>query len=261
MQISVIQAILLGLFAFLVNTSMFPLGWLSQNIMGKPLVVCGIIGIIMGRVQDALLIGCVIQAAYIGQMAIGGVSTLPTIAVSLWFSLPIALTSGGDAATCLATCLAFAAVESAVSSVGNLFKIGFLHRQDAMIEKGQIKNAWWFPVLGHIWTFLYCMLIVPTFCLAGSSVVGNLLAALPSQVLGITSTFTGLLPSIGFMLLMVTMIHNPFQWTYFLLGFVLVAGLGWDTISVTLLGCVIAYLIFQFTPDKQSAIAVEEDDD
>ena len=37
MQITILQAILLGLFCFLVSTGMFPLGWLSMNIMSKPL--------------------------------------------------------------------------------------------------------------------------------------------------------------------------------------------------------------------------------
>lgn len=48
MQITILQAILLGLFCFLVSTGMFPLGWLSMNIMSKPLIHCMIIGLIMG---------------------------------------------------------------------------------------------------------------------------------------------------------------------------------------------------------------------
>ena len=95
MEISVFQALLLGLFCFLVNTAMVPLGWLSQNIMSKPLIQCMIIGLIMGDVSTALIIGSVIQAAYIGQMSIGGVATLPTISYSLWFALPMCLVSNG----------------------------------------------------------------------------------------------------------------------------------------------------------------------
>lgn len=167
-----------------------------------------------------------------------------------------------DAAECLTIALAFAAVQNILNTVGNLVKVGFLHRQDALIEKGKIKQAWWFPACGHIWTFVSCMIIVPVFCLAGSAVISNIVNALPPQINAITSTFTGLLPAIGFMILMVTLIHTPFQWIYFLFGFVLAAALGWDTISITIMGCVIAYLIFQFTPGKQLAgAAVEEDDD
>ncbi len=259
MQITLLQAILLGFFCFLVSTSMFPLGWLSQNIMSKPLIHCAIIGLIMGKPSEALIIGSVIQAAYIGQMSIGGVATLPTITTSLWFALPLMLVSGGDAAQCLTICLAFAAVNTSITTFGNLVKIGFLHRQDALIEKGKVHTAWWYPVLGHVYTFAYCMIIVPTFCLLGSTFVVDFVAALPSQINGITSTFTGLLPAIGFMMLMVTMLHNKFQWIYFMFGFILAAGLGWSTIAITIIGCVIAYLIYQFTPKTQAA--VEEDYD
>ena len=257
MQITVVQALLLGFFCFLISTSMFPLGWLSQNIMSKPLIACMFIGLIMGRLKDALLIGVVVQAAYIGQMAIGGVSTLPNINTALWFALPLTLVSGGDAAECLTICLAFAAVQDVLGTVGNMFKIGVLHRQDALIEKGEIKKAWWFPLAGHVWTFAYSMIVVPAFCLAGSQVVTNIVAALPPQVSKIMSTFTGLLPAIGFMILMVTLIHDPLQWIYFLFGFILAAGLGWSTVAITIAACVVAYLVFQFTPGKQ-AVAVEE---
>lgn len=261
MQITVLQAILLGLFCFLIQSGMFPLGWLSMNITSKPLIHAAIIGIIMGNVKDAILIGCVIQAAYIGQMSIGGVATLPTINTSLWFALPLMLISGGDAAECLTVCLAFAAVETLVKTIGNIVKVGFLHKQDDLIEKGNIKTAWWFPAMGHIFTFVECMLIVPTLCLAGSQVVIDVVAALPPQINTITNTFTGLLPAIGFMLLMTTMIHDKLQWVYFFFGFILAAGLGWNTIAITVVGCVVAYLVFQFTPKKQEVATSVEDDD
>lgn len=259
MEISLIQAILLGLFCFLVNTGMFPLGWLSMNIISKPLIQAMIIGLIMGDVSDALIIGSVIQAAYIGQMSIGGVATLPTISYSLWFALPMAIVSGGDAAQCLTICLAFAAVESIGKTVGNIFKVAFLHRQDALIEKGEIKKAWWYPVLGHIWT-LVCSALISVICLIGTDVVVSFINSLPQEINAITNTFTGMLPAIGFMLLLVGLIHDKLQWIYFLFGFVLAAGLGWDTITITVVGCVIAYLVFQFTTNKSDTVTEEDDD-
>ncbi|MBE6125536.1 MAG: PTS sugar transporter subunit IIC [Erysipelotrichaceae bacterium] len=265
MQITVIQALLLGFFCFLISTSMFPLGWLSQNIMSKPLIACMFIGIIMGKTKEALLAGVIIQAAYIGQMSIGGVSTLPNINTALWFALPLALVSGQTnpetvAAEALTIALAFAPVQSITQTVGNMVKVAFLHKQDDLIEKGQIKKAWWFPVLSHVWTFAYSMLTVPVFCLAGSKIVLDIVAKVPPQVNGIMSTFTGLLPAIGFMILMVTLIHEPLQWIYFFFGFIAVAGLKWSTIALTVVACLVAYLVFQFTGSKQVAIAEEDDD-
>ncbi len=264
MQITVVQAVLLGLFGFLIGTSMFPLGWLSQNIMNKPLVPCMFIGLIMGQPAKALQAGVIIQAAYIGQMAIGGVSTLPRIDTALWFALPIALCSGETnpellAAETLTIALAFVPVNDILGTIGNGVKVAILHKQDDIIEKGIIGERWWFPVLGHCWTFVQYFVIIVVFCLAGSSVVNSIVAAIPPQVNKIMSTFTGLLPAIGFMILMVTLIHEPLQWIYFLFGFVLAAGLGWNTVAITVAGCVIGYLVFQFTP--KATAAAEEDDD
>ena len=63
MQITILQAILLGLFCFLVSTGMFPLGWLSMNIMSKPLIHCMIIGLIMGDMKNALIISVKCRSA------------------------------------------------------------------------------------------------------------------------------------------------------------------------------------------------------
>lgn len=259
MQITVLQAVLLGFACFLVSTGMFPLGWLSQNIMSKPLISCAIVGIIMGDVATALKIGVVIQAAYIGQMSIGGVQTLPNINTSLWFALPMTMVSGGDAAYCLTMCLAFSALHTFLNTLATIVKIGFMHKFDDMIEKGKIGSHWMFPATSHIWTFCYAMVFVTGFCLVGTGAITSLVDMLPAWLNKATTTFTGLLPAIGFMMLMVTMIKNNFQWLYFLLGFYLAAGLGWSTIAVTVLACVIAYMIYQFTPS--TVAAVEEDDD
>ena len=59
---------------------------------------------------------------------------------------------------------------------------------------------------------------------------------------------------------MASMIRNNFQWIYFIFGFILAAGLGWSTTSITIIGCVIAYLIFQFTPKMTTAVAEGDDD-
>lgn len=69
MEISVIQAVLLGLMCSLISTGLFPLGWISMNIMSKPLISCFFIGLIMRDMKTAMIIGCVIQSAYIGQMS------------------------------------------------------------------------------------------------------------------------------------------------------------------------------------------------
>ncbi len=242
--ISLVQAILLGLFCFLIGTGAFPFGWISQNIMSKPLVHCFFIGLIMGNMKDAMIVGCIIQSAYIGQMSIGGVSTLPTINISLWFALPLSLVSGADAAVTLTICLAFAAVEQFAKELANIFKQFVLHADDALIEKGKIKQAVWFPYASHLSTFITNFVIVVVVCLAGSGAVTSIVAMLPKWVSGILAIYIKLVPAVGFMMLMVTLIHNNFQFIFFVVGFMLFSVMGLNTISITAIGCLIAYVMF-----------------
>ncbi|MDR1793835.1 MAG: PTS sugar transporter subunit IIC [Erysipelotrichaceae bacterium] len=243
-SISVVQAVLLGFFSFITATGVFPLGWLSMNIMSKPLIHCLIIGLIMGNVADAMIVGCVIQAAYIGQMSIGGVATLPNIGTALWFALPLSLISGADAAITLTICLAFAPINTFANELGNIFKQFILHADDALIERGRIKQAVWFPYLSHISTFITSFVFVTVICLVGQSAIQAFVESIPSWVSGILNVYISLVPAVGFMMLLVTLIHDNLQFIFFIVGFMLCASMGLNTMSITAIGCLVAYVIY-----------------
>ena len=259
MQISMVQAILLGLGATVFASGTLPLGWMSLNIMSRPLLISAVIGMIMGDTTTAIIIGRTIQTLYLGATSIGGVQSMPSIGTSMWFALPIAMTSGignveETCALALTICLACAPVETALKSLMNGFKIAALHSVDALVEKGKLKSA---LVASYVWqnglVFVQNFIPVVLLCNVGQEAVLAAVALLPAWVSGVISVWTSLLRLLGFSLLLVTLVKNNAQWLLFLMGFALVKSAGFNILTLTLVSLGIAYIVFVTTGFKGKA--------
>ena len=270
MHISMMQAVLLGIGSFAFSSGTIPLGWMSLNIMGKPLLISAVIGIIMGDTTTAIIIGCLLQTLYLGATSIGGVSSMPQIGTSMWFALPIAMASTGNAeeasALALTICMACAPVETALKSLANAVKVAALHHVDSIIDKGHLKQG---LIMSYVWqnglVFVQCGIPVILLARLGQDVVINMVAMLPPWVSGVITVWTSLLRLLGFALLLATLIKNKAQWLLFIFGFALVKGAGFSTMTLTLVAIGLAFIVFTVTGFKNSnapaAVAAGDDFD
>lgn len=248
MQITIVQAILLGICSYAYNSGIIG-GWVLLNIMARPLPIAFAIGLIMGDMKTAMIVGCVIQAMYLGATSIGGVQSMPSIGMSMFFGIPIAMCAGGTpeeiTTLALTICLACSAVETPLKSFGNVVKQAALHNVDSFVHRGKFKQA---IAATYIWQQGLCFLLygLPVILLAmvGQDVIIAAAAMLPAWVTGVINTFTALLKTLGFGLLLAGLLKNKAQWLLFLFGFALVKGMGISVLSLTFISLGIAYLVF-----------------
>ncbi len=255
MEISVFQAIVLGLVAGLTGTELFPIGYVGMTILGKPLIIAALAGLIVGDVQTGIIIGITLQSLYLGAVVIGGVSSLPSIGLTAWFAVPLCIISGEDVETatalCVTICMAGSVVETLLRTVNNVIKQFFLHASDAAIRNGNLTAGYWIPWITNLISFLENFVIVVVFALVGQDVVVDLVSALPAWVSGCMGTFTNLLPLLGFMMLLSVMLKNNLQWILFFFGFALYKVGGLDIITVTIIALTIAYAMYVVTAPKE----------
>lgn len=252
---TIVQALLLGLFAWIFNSPIK--GGRFTVILTRPLCIAFVIGLIMGDMKSAMIIGSVIQAAYIGIVFVGGFASMPQITISQWFAIPIAILEGGDAEFALTICLAFSGVEQLVRTATNNLKIFQLEWGDSLIKKGNLKAGYWAYYSSTIWEFLKFMIIVPIACLVGASTISGIIDALPPQILEILNVFVGFCPLVGFGMLLVSLVNEKTQLIYFLLGFTMFKVMGLDIITITIIALAIAYIMYNCTKQNQ-AIEAEE---
>lgn len=245
---SIFQALLLALFGWMSSIYSPVLigglgGWYT---LGRPLVSGMVIGIIMGDVQTGIIMGAAIQMLYIGLVTPGG--AMPAdVNFASWIGIPLAMAAGAGQEFALALAVPLSTL--GVFAVYGLCAINlfFVHKQDAFIESGQLDKAAKIPVVGQITNILlrfFPILIINYF---GAGLVTTLVEMMPTWLTDILQIFANMLPLVGFMLLMRTLVKKDLDLIYFVLGFILISVFGLGMIPIVIIALVIAYLKYQMS--------------
>lgn len=242
---TVLQALLLGIAGTLIGTSLTGGQW--NQIAIKPLIISFVCGIIMNNMEAALDIGIVLQSMYLGVVNVGGVSSMPTINICAWFIIPVCVATGQGADIAIVLATAFGTVETLARTLQTQLTLINVHWADRYIESGNIKMAFWAEMSGYLWRILFYFIPI-VFCnLAGQELVIAIASSLPTWLTDILAIFVKFCPLVGFSLLLITLVKNEVLWLFVLFGFMLYKVVGLSILSVTIVGCVITYIVFVCT--------------
>ena len=249
---SIFQALLLALFGWMSSIYSPVLcgglgGWYT---LGRPLVSGMVIGIIMGDVQTGIIMGAAIQMLYIGLVTPGG--AMPAdVNFASWIGIPLAMAAG--AGTEFALALAVPLSTLGVFAVYGLCAINlfFVHKQDAYIESGELDKAVRIPIVGQITNIVLRFIPILVINYFGADLVTKLVEIMPLWLTDILQIFANMLPLVGFMLLMRTLVKKDLDLIYFVLGFILVSVANIGMIPIVIAALVIAYLKYQ-TSEKEA---------
>lgn len=245
--------------------------WLATNklwygtlhIVRQPLVLAVPIGIIMGDLAGAMVIGASLQMIYLGAIAPGG--TLPSDeALASCIAIPLALAAGltPDIAVTLAVPIGLLGV--LIDNFKRTYMSYFVHQADKAAEEGNLvqmqRSEFLYPLLVSI-----PLRVIPTFLslVFGVDAVSAFLNAIPEWATNGLSVAGGLLPALGFAVT-IMVIGKKELLPYFILGFALVSYSGINTIGVAVIAICIAVIQSNFAPasgeGKKFSFAEEEED-
>lgn len=257
MEISWIQAIILGLFAAL--SSMPGLGGTSigNYTLGRPLVGGLVCGIILGDIPTGILVGTAMQVVYIALVTPGGTVSADVRAVS-YIGIPLAMVAlksyGLEASSADGAALA-TSFGTMVGTLGTVLFYGtatmnlaWQHIGWKAVEKRDYKKLylvdWGLPWISHI-----CFSIIPTviMCKLGSNVVDQIKNALPMDGIAMKTLFTvgALLPCVGIAILLKQIVRSVTDFVPYLFGFTLAASMGINLVSATVVAGMFAILTYK----------------
>lgn len=257
MEISWIQAIILGLFAAL--SSMPGLGGTSigNYTLGRPLVGGLVCGIILGDIPTGILVGTAMQVVYIALVTPGGTVSADVRAVS-YIGIPLAMVAlksyGLEASSADGAALA-TSFGTMVGTLGTVLFYGtatmnlaWQHIGWKAVEKRDYKKLylvdWGLPWISHI-----CFSIIPTviMCKLGASVVDQIKNALPMDGIAMKTLFTvgALLPCVGIAILLKQIVRSVTDFVPYLFGFTLAASMGINLVSATVVAGMFAILTYK----------------
>ena len=194
--------------------------------------------------KTGIILGAAVQTLYIGLVTPGG--TMPAdVNYASWIGIPLAMVAKAGTEYALALSVPLSGL--GVMAVYGLLAVNlyFIHKQDAYIEQGQLDKATNIPVVGQVTNFLFRFLPIFLITYFGSDLMSSIVAMIPQQVQDILIIFSNMLPLVGFMLLVKTLVHRDFDMLLFLLGFVLITVAQWSIIPILILAMVIAYMDFK----------------
>lgn len=268
MEISIIQAALIGVLAYLGSfTSPWLLGCIGGwYVVGRPLISGMLIGLVLGDVQTGIIVGAAVQTVFIAMVTPGG--TMPTdlnAASFIGVGLGIAtMKSGGSVEAAVSIATAMGAVGIILHNGVAVLNTTFNEGSQAAIEKGDekkfLRNHWLWPQL-----LQFASRMIPTFMVLyfGQGIAAWIIETFPegSYVMRVLTVLGGLFPAIGVGLLVKNLVNRNSDLILIAFGFTLVAALGLNMVSLSIVAGFIAYLTYQKSGNETAEVSVEEDDD
>ncbi|MDD7280441.1 PTS mannose/fructose/sorbose/N-acetylgalactosamine transporter subunit IIC [Floccifex sp.] len=255
-----VQAILLGLVAMLGNAEYL----LGTSLLSRPIVMGTLTGIVLGDIPTGVALGATLELAFMGSFSIGA-SIPPEMISGTVLGTAFTITTGAGPETAITVGIPVASLVLIAKNIGMVFILPpFVHKADDYAAKGDMKGVARMHFLGGFFGVnLIIGLCVGCGYYAGGPAVNALLSVIPEWVNNGLQITMGLLPAIGFGLLL-KMIMNKEVACFFILGFALSVYLGIPTTGIAIFGVIIAIVLTQLKSNKVQGELVQggnDDDD
>ena len=275
MEISWLQAILLGLFACLASMPGMGGSSIGNYTLGRPLIGGLVCGLILGDMSTGILVGCAMQVVYIALVTPGGIVSADVRAVS-YIGIPlamVALSSYGLSAESAEVAALATSFGTMVGTLGTVLFYGtatinlvWQHIGWQAVEKRQYKKLYVVDMVLP-WLSHFACSFIPTviMCKMGAGVVELIKNTLPMDGIAMMTLFTvgSLLPCVGIAILLKQIVKKAADFVPFLFGFVLAASMGINLVSATVVAGMFAIINYKIKmlSVKGAAVAVDDDEE
>lgn len=224
--------------------------WFGASIAGytlfpalkSPLVIGLALGLLMGDVPKAMMVGGSIEMVYLGMIGAGG--NIPSDrCVAALIAIPIAIKTGVSPEVAVSIAVPIGILGVFINNIRRTGNAAFAHKADKFAEECNTKGIWkcasLYPLLfGFVLRF-------PVVFLAnyyGADLVSKLLDMIPKWLMSGLTVMGGILPAIGFATIIFTIGKVKFI-PLFIIGFFLVQYFEITITAAAIFGICIALLI------------------
>lgn len=237
---SIMNAVLIALLYWVSQAKI----WYGFSIMRMPLSIAPIIGLLLGDMKTALMVGATLQMIYIGSIAPGG-NPPADEGLASCIAIPIALTAGIAPEVAISLAIPLGILGVVLENVRKTMNTIFIHRADKHARDANVKaiqrNATIYPIL-----LAFPMRFIPVFVasLYGPDAVQAFVEVLPAWATHGLAVAGGILPALGFAITMIVIGKKQYL-PLFITGFFLVAFTGISTIGISIFGVCFVLMYLQ----------------
>ena len=242
-------AIFTGIWYWLCKTDF---AYAVTHAIRQPLFAAVPIGLIMGDLKQAVIIGAAVQILYIGLVAAG--SNLPADdCLAGLIAIPIALKSGLSTELAIAIAVPIGVMGIFIDQFRKTINVIFVHMADKFAIKGNAKGVVLASILYPTILSFFFRFPVPFFAnLYGADAVNSFMNNVPEWLIHGFSVAGGLLPALGFALTMFV-IGKKELFPWFFIGYFLIQFSGIPVIGAAIFGLCAVLLISTYQRKRMEA--------
>ena len=247
-----VQIILIALFVYrgaigsIVGNT---IGWYT---LGRPLVASFVVGLIMGDVPTAMLVGVPLQIMYMGNVTPGG-AVAWDLSYATYIGTAGALVFGNGMGTTEVIGLAvlFAGIGGLVGGVMwnvsyalnlPLNRIANKYAEAGETKKMYIPNVVFGQLIGFACRFIPAVIVLSSMTAASGQ--GDFASMIPGWVTTLLGVFGGMMAALGMGIILSFLLKKQYHFAVFLVGFILVTYFGLSMMGVAVVAVITAVLYF-----------------
>ena len=258
-----LQIILIALFIYLGSIGSIignTLGWYT---LGRPLVASFVVGLILGDVQTAMVVGIPLQIMYMGNVTPGGaVAWDLSYATYIGTAAAIVFGQGMEATELIGIATVFAGIGGLVGQLMwnvsyalnlPLNRIAQKYAEDGDTKHMYVPNVVYGQIIGFLCRFIPAVIVLSG--MTAASTQADFATLIPGWLTTALSTFGGMMAALGMGIILSFLLKKKWYIVIFLAGFVAVTYFSLSTMAVAVIAAILAVIYFHVVTDKKEAQA------
>lgn len=225
----------------------------------RPIVVSPLIGAILGDLETGVKIGATLELMFMGAIQVGA-AVPPDVLVGAGLGTAFAIMSGNGAEVALTLALPIAVLAQTIKVALFIVRSWFMDLAMKLAKDANIRGLHLLNLGGLLLQSLMYFTVAFVAILFGSDVVSAFVDNIPEVIMNGLTIAGGLLPAVGFALLLQPMMTGK-NAIYFLFGFVLLAYLQLPVLAITILGVVVAFIVTYENKKMETVISIADSEE
>lgn len=223
-------------------------GWLGQQMIARPIWLCPLVGLLLGDLQQGIIIGGSLELIWAGVVQVGATPT--EVVTGSTVACGLAIINNLSVAEAVTIAIPVGLLATLIGTVNNTITITLWSPMtNRAVERGDTKSIWWLGLAGCATQALMYGLAVFLAVSAGSAAVDAVINAIPQVIRDGLANASQILPAVGIGILMQFAFDKKFV-GFFLLGFLLPTYVGFGSVATALMGVAIALIYFFLKPNE-----------
>lgn len=260
---SMIQIVLIGLFTYLGAIGSIvgnTIGWYT---LGRPLVASFVVGIILGDVPTAMMVGIPLQIMYMGNVTPGGaVAWDLSYATYIGTAGAIVFGQGMSATEVIGLAVVFAGIGGLVGQIMwnvsyalnlPLNRLANKYAEAGETKKMYIPNTVCGQLIGFCCRFIPAVIVLTS--MTAASAQADFATLIPGWITTALGVFGGMMAALGMGIILSFLVKKKYHFAIFLIGFILVTYFGLNTMAVAVVAVLssILYFVVQNSRSEEEA--------